>query len=422
MGGRLGGAREGARTSTSRRSFPGRDDNNARSGAASRCSTARWYDARALSDETEERGGSPAEALRRSPATAGLIAVCVAVFLVTLGHCVRSTADPWAALIASTYGLGECQASLELCGGLSLARVWVDGEAWRIATAGLVHGSWLHLILNIWSLWVVGPWAERCWGPARLLVLFFVSSVVGCLASTAWAEAPLVVGASAGIFGIASALWVVRSIGTEDLKGRVEAVSARALAIMLGAMVALGFLVPIVAQAGHIGGLAAGAWLGWVWSGRVNASMRAVGWAALVAAVLGLWTVARAPTWRPAYHRYVGFRELERGEMEAGVRALERSLEGDPGDAATKNAVAYELAKAGVELDRAQVLVGEALDEEPDNADYLDTLGWIHCRRGDADEGLRHIERASALSEGSIPEIEGHRDACADAAVFHVEQ
>ncbi len=377
---------------------------------------------RALSDETEERGVSPAEALRRSPATAGLIVACVVVFLGTLGDCMRVSADPGAALIASSYGLGECQPSLERFGGLALARVWVDGEAWRIATAGLAHGSWLHLILNIWSLWVVGPWAERCWGPWRLLVLFFVSSIVGCLASTAWAEAPLVVGASAGIFGIASALWVVRTLGTPELQSRVEAVSARALATMLGAMVALGFLIPIVAQAGHIGGLLAGAWAGWLWTGRTRPAMAALGWASLAAASIGLWTVARAPTWRPAYHEYVGFRQLERGETEAAVRSLERALEADPGDATTQNAIAYALAEAGVELDRAEALVRAALEQEPDNADYVDTLGWIHCRRGEVDRGLPLIERASELSDGGEPEIEGHRDACADAAVFHVEQ
>jgi hypothetical protein len=256
-----------------------------------------------------------------------------------------------------------------------------------------------------------------------LVLLFALSSVIGCLASLAWAEAPLVVGASAGIFGIAGALWVVRTVGTVELKARVETISARALGLMLLAMVALGFIVPVVAQAGHLGGLAAGAWIGWLWSGRIGAaSMRVVGWAAVLAAGLGLGVVAHEPSWRPAYHQYVGFRRLELGDAEGGVPALERALAADPDDADLQNAIAYGLAEAGLELDRAEDLVRAALAQEPENPDYLDTLGWIFCRRGEAEEGLPFIEQASALSEGSIAEIEGHLDRCADAAVFHVKQ
>jgi membrane associated rhomboid family serine protease len=382
-----------------------------------------WYDGYALSEDTDERGGpggldaSRAGALRRSPATVGLIAVCGVVFVATVGHCIAGAEDPWGALIASTIGMNECRASLELGGGLSLPRVWVEGEWWRVVTAGFEHGSWAHFILNIWSLWVVGPWAERCWGAWRVVVLFCVASVVGCLASMAWAEAPLVVGASAGIFGVAGALWVVRTVGAEALRLRVHEISARALALMLGAMVGLGFVVPIVAQAGHLGGLAAGAWIGWLWSGRTSGAMRGVGWGAVAAAVLGLGLLARAPTWRPGYYEYLGFWQLEEGYSEEGLRSLERALVSKPDDAALQNAVAYELAEAGVHLDRAESLVEAALEQEPENPDYLDTQGWILCRRGRVEEGLPIIERASALSDHEIAEIEGHLGACGDAAL-----
>ena len=379
---------------------------------------AGWYDAGALTEGTDDRGGSIGwGALRRSPATVGLIAVCGVVFLATVGHCLAGSEDPWGALIASSIGMNACRASLELGGGLALPRVWVGGEWWRVVTAGFEHGSWVHFILNMWSLWVVGPWAERCWGAWRVVALFCVSSAVGCLASVAWAEAPLVVGASAGIFGIAGALWVVRSVGEPSLRSRVDEISARALALMLGAMVALGFVVPIVAQAGHLGGLAAGAWIGWLWSGRTAASMRAVGWVAVGAAMLGLGLVARAPTWRPGYHEYLGFWQLEEGDAEAALRSLERALEAKPDDPSLQNAVAYELAEAGVHLDRADALVEAALEQEPENPDYLDTQGWILCRRGAPEEGLRIIERASELSNHNIPEIEGHLDACPGAAI-----
>jgi membrane associated rhomboid family serine protease len=314
--------------------------------------------------------------------------------------------------------MGECRASLELGGALVVGRVWVDGEWWRVVTAGLEHGSWLHLILNIWSLWVVGQWAERCWGSARVLLLFVVTSIAGCLASMAWAEAPVVVGASAGILGIAAALWVVRLLGAPERKKSVEEVSARALGVMLGLMVLLGFVVPVVAQAGHIGGLATGAWIGWLWRGGVSrATTQIVGWLAVAAAVAALTLGARAPAWRPGYDEFIGYRLLERGDAKEAIRALDRALESRPDDAELQNGVAYALAEAGVELERAEVLVRRALDVERENADYLDTLGWIFCRRGETAEGLIHIEQASALAGGTEPEIEGHLRECAGAAL-----
>ena len=54
-----------------------------------------------------------------------------------------------------------------------------------------------------------------------------------------------------------------------------------------------------------------------------------------------------------------------------------------------------------------QELVDQALAEEPDNADYLDTLGWILCRQGNAKAGMKQLEKASKLTDGEV--------ACGDA-------
>ncbi|WP_181197134.1 rhomboid family intramembrane serine protease, partial [Enhygromyxa salina] len=114
---------------------------------------------------------------------------------------------PGDALVRSLWTFEDPEL-LRAAGGLAATRVWLHGEWWRVLSAGLLHGSWLHLVLNMMGLWVVGQWTEKAWGWWRQLLLFFVSSVGGCLASLAWAEAPLVVGASAGIFGVAGALVV----------------------------------------------------------------------------------------------------------------------------------------------------------------------------------------------------------------------
>ncbi|MEM6990600.1 MAG: rhomboid family intramembrane serine protease [Myxococcota bacterium] len=364
---------------------------------------------------TEGEGEAAMETWRErasaAPMTAGLAVVCVIAFVATLGRCASLVTDPGAMLVESAWSLGSCRPALVSVGGLELARVWVDGEWWRVATTGLLHGSWVHLILNTWSLVAVGEWAERAWGTARLGTLFALSSVGGCLASLAWAEAPMVVGASAGIFGVAGALLVARVAGRGAIREELAPISVGMLGGCLGALLLIGYFVPLIAQAGHIGGLVVGAVLGLAW-GRSEGRAGSLGVIAVGGLVAGLVSMGTAPVARGGFDEFVGYRLLEREEYAEAVAALDRALVARRGDAALENAVAYALAEANIELDRARVLVGAALEAEPNNADFLDTLGWIECRRGNVEAGLAALDQAAEAATESIPEIDQHRAAC----------
>ena len=110
---------------------------------------------------------------------------------------------------------------------------------------------------------------------------------------------------------------------------------------------------------------------------------------------------------------FVGLDHFDREDYRAGLDELEVALEADPEDAVMHNYVAYTLAEAGVELERAQELVRVALGVEPENADYLDTLGWIQCKLGETEMGMESLRRAEAVSEREISEIGEHLEACA---------
>ena len=351
--------------------------------------------------------------LRAVPATAGLSLACVVVFVATLGICAARTQD-LSFLLQAGWRLDTCHDTLVDLGALSVAHVWLDGSWWRLASAGLLHGSLLHIVLNIWSLVVVGEWAERAWGSRRLLALFGLSSLGGCLASQAWAEAPMIVGASAGIMGIAGALWVARVFSVQPEAKVLRPLSARGLAFAIGILVGLGFAVPVIAQAGHLGGLAVGVAIGWSWTGRRGAWL---GWAA-VAGMASAWALGAAtPHWRRAHSEYLGFELMARGRHAEGAEELERVLSTRPGEAPLQNAVAYAYAVAGIELDRAEALVRAALAEDPEQPDYQDTLGWIYCRRGKPEEGIGWLKKASDGTEGGVEEIEGHLRDCATVSV-----
>ncbi|MGB1276092.1 MAG: rhomboid family intramembrane serine protease, partial [Nannocystaceae bacterium] len=195
--------------------------------------------------------------LRESRATVLLLVVCALYFVVELVVVGRTATDPSDALLDSYWILDAT--ILTSIGALDVTRVWLDHEWWRLFTTSLMHGSWIHLILNLTALASIGPWVEKVWGWRAMLVGFWASAVLGALASCAWVEARFVVGASGGILGLAVILWAARVWGNREVRASLEDILASRLGWMLVAILALGFLVPAIAQAGHIGGFVAGA-------------------------------------------------------------------------------------------------------------------------------------------------------------------
>jgi Tfp pilus assembly protein PilF len=111
----------------------------------------------------------------------------------------------------------------------------------------------------------------------------------------------------------------------------------------------------------------------------------------------------------------VGAELLSRGEFEPAAAHFDAALLASPEDAELANGVAYSLAEASIDLERAESLVRRSLEADPDNADYLDTLGWVLCRQGRVDEGRAALEQAKAAADREIPEIDEHFDVCATA-------
>jgi membrane associated rhomboid family serine protease len=352
--------------------------------------------------------------------------VCTVAFVVCLIAVVIRSDEPLRALVRSLWILDDGELLID-AGALAATRVWLDQEWWRVASAGLLHGSWLHLGLNMLGLWTVGQWTEKVWGGWRQLVLFTLSSLGGCLASLAWAEAPLVVGASAGIFGVAGALVVARAWGSPETRGALAPVSAGVLGfwlvfwLVVGALLPLFFGVSLLAQAGHIGGLVFGCVVGFGLSRRKN--QRAAQVASWVLVGLGLCAgvvAAAAPEWRANYPVFMGSELLGRGEFEDAVGHFDLALAAAPEDHQLANAVAYSLAEVGVELERAEVLIRGALAVEPGNSDYLDTMGWIRCKQGRVEVGIIYLRLAGAfaeVAERETPEIGEHIEGCAGVGV-----
>ncbi|MCE4025922.1 rhomboid family intramembrane serine protease [Microbacterium sp. Au-Mic1] len=150
-------------------------------------------------------------------------------------------------------------------------------EPWRMLTALLVHGGFIHLGLNMLALWMVGQQLEPLLGRAKFLTLYLVSGLGGSVAMALIAPAQPTVGASGAIFGLFVALIVIG----RHLGGNI-----------IGALVVLainfvyGFIVPGIAWQAHVGGAVVGALVALVYvraSGRRNAKFW---WIGLVSALV----------------------------------------------------------------------------------------------------------------------------------------
>ena len=94
------------------------------------------------------------------------------------------------------------------------------------------------------------------------------------------------------------------------------------------------------------------------------------------------------------------------GESDAAIRDLRQLLRERPGDATVQNALGYTLADRDRNLDEAHTLVAAALEQTPDNAAVLDSMGWVLFRQGRLQEALTYMKRADQL--GDDAEIDLH--------------
>ena len=140
--------------------------------------------------------------------------------------------------------------------------VFFDNEYWRLLSVALVHGSILHLGFNMYALFIIGPIMEALYRPGRYLLIFLLCAAAGSAASLATSPNPGV-GASGAVFGLFGALLVADRVHKPAMTR-----GARNLTMQIGVLIAInlfiGFAVPQIDNAAHIGGLLAGAWLGFV--------------------------------------------------------------------------------------------------------------------------------------------------------------
>ena len=128
-----------------------------------------------------------------------------------------------------------------------------QGQFWRVITYAFFHGDIIHLLCNMYSLYIIGPQVESKFGKVRFILIYLISAISGGLLSAGITNY-VSVGASGAIFGVLGALLYFGMRFRLYLKESIKSQILPVIIINIG----IGFMISGIDNACHIGGLIGG--------------------------------------------------------------------------------------------------------------------------------------------------------------------
>ncbi|MCI8575546.1 MAG: rhomboid family intramembrane serine protease [Bacilli bacterium] len=167
-----------------------------------------------------------------------IISICIVAFFITF----IGSSGKLDALSLLKYGANY--APLVSSGGINI---------FRLVTSAFLHGGFLHLLFNMYALFIIGTQVENYVGKGKFIAIYLISAISGNLMSCIFGSS-VSVGASGAIFGLLGALlyfgYHYRLYLGSVLKNQIIPLIALNLI--------LGFIMSGVDNAAHIGGLIGG--------------------------------------------------------------------------------------------------------------------------------------------------------------------
>ncbi|HLO04147.1 MAG TPA: rhomboid family intramembrane serine protease [Symbiobacteriaceae bacterium] len=158
-------------------------------------------------------------------------------------------------------------------------------QPWRLLTSTFLHGSGLHILLNMYALWNLGRTVEVVFGARRTLYIYLVSGVLGSIASVELQTRPLVgVGASGAIMGLLGATIYFAL----TLRNQGRRINWGQLLTPVVMTLAYGLMLEGVDNWAHIGGLLGGGAAGFL----AGVPSERQSWKPIVAGALGALLLA----------------------------------------------------------------------------------------------------------------------------------
>lgn len=196
----------------------------------------------------------------------------------------KPVARPWATWIVTLLFLVAF--ALELPGGsedernlIALGALLLPHHgsaldlAWRFLAAGFLHYGPVHLGLNVLCFWIVGRLLEREYGYPLLLTSFLAGSVGAFALAYVYLATPampptILVGGSAGVYGLVGALGTFSLVGYVAHKSRLFRHRLGVVVVIVGAQLLFDWFTPITSSFLHLAGLTTGALVSLPWAVR----------------------------------------------------------------------------------------------------------------------------------------------------------
>ena len=128
------------------------------------------------------------------------------------------------------------------------------GEVYRLVTCMFLHAGIMHIFLNMYSLFIIGPRVEDFFGKWKYLLVYFISGISGSLLSIGFNSNVISVGASGAIFGLFGALVYFGY----SYRGYIGAMVRSQIVPIVIYNLLMGFFIPGIDMWAHIGGLIGG--------------------------------------------------------------------------------------------------------------------------------------------------------------------
>ncbi len=149
----------------------------------------------------------------------------------------------------------------------------LKGEWWRLFTAMFLHGGMTHILMNMFSLYLIGRGVEIYFEKKAYVSIYLFSGLLGGLASLYVHPQTVGIGASGAIFGVFGALAGFFLAHRDKIETQSKAFM-KDFGIVLGLNLVLGLSMPSIDVSAHIGGLIVGLIGGfvisknskWVWA------------------------------------------------------------------------------------------------------------------------------------------------------------
>ena len=142
--------------------------------------------------------------------------------------------------------------------GMSVNAYISHGQWWRVITSLFLHADFMHVLFNMFSLFLFGPELEKIAGKVRFLTIYFLAGIFGNVATFVMQEGMYAtVGASGSIYGIFGAFAALVYYTRRTMPQLKQVIMPL---IIISIIVT--FISPNINVAGHIGGLITGFLLG----------------------------------------------------------------------------------------------------------------------------------------------------------------